>query len=43
VAGRLASFKVPSKVVFVTAQLPRGASGKILKRELRDSLAAATD
>jgi len=43
VASRLAGFKVPSKVVFVTAQLPRGASGKILKRELRDSLASTAD
>jgi len=43
VASRLAGFKVPSKVVFVTAQLPRGASGKILKRELRDSLASTPD
>ena len=33
---RLAGFKVPSRVVFVDEQLPRGATGKILKRELRD-------
>jgi fatty-acyl-CoA synthase len=32
---RLAHFKAPKKVVFV-AELPRNASGKILKRELRD-------
>jgi long-chain acyl-CoA synthetase len=42
VAERLAGFKVPSKVVFVTEQLPRGATGKILKRELRDSLTASS-
>lgn len=32
---RLASFKAPKRVVLVT-ELPRNASGKILKRELRD-------
>jgi long-chain acyl-CoA synthetase len=36
VAERLASFKVPSRVLIVDEQLPRNASGKILKRELRD-------
>ena len=40
VGERLAGFKVPTRVVFVHAQLPRGASGKILKRELRDELVA---
>ena len=40
VRERLAAFKVPSQVVFVDQQLPRGATGKILKRELRDALAA---
>jgi len=32
--GRLAKFKVPQSVVFVEA-LPRNATGKVLKRELR--------
>ncbi|MEY2472305.1 MAG: steroid-24-oyl-CoA synthetase [Actinomycetota bacterium] len=32
----LAPFKVPSKIVFTSEQLPRNAAGKILKRELRD-------
>ena len=40
VKEKLAPFKVPSKVVFVDEQLPRGATGKILKRELRDDLLA---
>ena len=35
---RLANFKVPRSVEFV-AELPRNASGKVLKRELRESLA----
>ncbi|MFI9828899.1 acyl-CoA synthetase [Streptomyces sp. NPDC051913] len=35
---RLAHFKAPKRVVFVD-ELPRNASGKILKRELRDRLA----
>lgn len=40
VGERLANFKVPTKVTIVTEQLPRNASGKILKRELRDALLA---
>jgi fatty-acyl-CoA synthase len=35
VKERLAPFKAPKRVLFV-AELPRNASGKILKRELRD-------
>jgi fatty-acyl-CoA synthase len=34
---RLASYKKPRHVVFA-GELPRNASGKILKRELRDRL-----
>jgi len=40
VRERLANFKVPTRVTIVTEQLPRNASGKILKRELRDALIA---
>ena len=40
VGERLASFKVPSRVVVLDRQLPRNASGKILKRQLRDEVAA---
>ncbi|MGI5328570.1 class I adenylate-forming enzyme family protein [Actinomadura nitritigenes] len=36
---RLADYKVPRYVVFVGADLPRMASGKIAKRELRDTYA----
>ena len=33
----LAPFKVPSRIAFADEQLPRNASGKILKRSLRDA------
>jgi long-chain acyl-CoA synthetase len=36
-AERLAGFKVPSRIAFTEAQLPRNPSGKILKRDLRTS------
>lgn len=39
VGARLAKFKVPSVVTVVTESLPRNASGKILKRELREAAA----
>ncbi len=38
VRGRLAGFKVPKQVLFMD-ELPRNASGKLLKRVLRDGLA----
>ena len=37
--ARLAAFKAPKRVMFVDA-LPRNASGKVLKRELRDRFGA---
>lgn len=40
VRGKLSSFKLPKAVRFVQ-DLPRNASGKILKRELRDRFAAS--
>ncbi len=40
VGERLAGFKVPSYVQIVTESLPRNASGKILKRDLRDAVIA---
>jgi long-chain acyl-CoA synthetase len=39
VAEKLAAYKVPSTVVLTDQPLPRSATGKILKRELRDDLA----
>jgi len=38
VAQRLAKFEVPTKFIFRAAALPRNPQGKVLKRELRDSL-----
>ena len=35
-ATRLASFKVPSKVFWHQEELPRNATGKVLKKDLRD-------
>ena len=37
----IAAFKIPSYVEFRSEQLPRGATGKILKRQIRDEVAAA--
>ena len=37
--AHLSSFKIPKRIVFET-QLPRNASGKILKRELRQAMIA---
>jgi long-chain acyl-CoA synthetase len=39
VGERLAAFKVPAHVWIRTEELPRNAPGKVLKRELRESLA----
>ena len=35
--ARIAGFKVPSRIAFSNEQLPRNASGKMLKRELRST------
>ncbi|MGI9603823.1 MAG: class I adenylate-forming enzyme family protein [Acidimicrobiales bacterium] len=40
VGERLAAFKVPSVVVITEEMLPRSAQGKILKRHIRDDMAA---
>ncbi|MEX2394262.1 MAG: AMP-binding protein, partial [Actinomycetota bacterium] len=40
VAQRLAAFKVPVRIDIRDTELPRNAAGKIMKRELRDSLVA---
>lgn len=37
---RLAKFEVPTRITIVDQQLPRNASGKILKRDLRDQVVA---
>tara|TARA_R110000772_G_scaffold141114_7_gene250552 strand:- start:56688 stop:58388 length:1701 start_codon:yes stop_codon:yes gene_type:complete len=37
-AGQLAAFKVPRHIWFLAEPLPRNASGKFLKRELRETL-----
>jgi long-chain acyl-CoA synthetase len=38
VATRLARFEVPTRVIFYSQPLPRNPQGKVLKRQLRDSL-----
>lgn len=40
-ASRLASFKVPTQVFLVEEDLPRTATGKVLKRDLRDRFAGS--
>jgi acyl-CoA synthetase (AMP-forming)/AMP-acid ligase II len=40
VAERLAAFKVPSVIHLIDETLPRNAAGKVLKRQLREELAA---
>jgi long-chain acyl-CoA synthetase len=37
---RLATFKVPSQVFWHTEELPRNATGKVLKKDLRDQYSA---
>ena len=39
--GRLAAFKVPSAVFWHEGELPRNATGKVLKRDLRESYQSA--
>ena len=34
--GKLAAYKRPSSVVFVTEELPKTSTGKILRRSLRE-------
>ena len=34
--SKISAFKIPELITIVTESLPRNASGKILKRELRD-------
>jgi long-chain acyl-CoA synthetase len=41
VAERLARFNVPTKVFFISEPLPRTATGKVLKRELKERYAGA--
>ncbi len=41
VRERLAPFKAPTRISFVHEPLPRNPAGKILKRELRDTVVAA--
>ena len=36
--GRLAPYKIPAHIWFLTTPLPRNASGKYLKREVREQL-----
>ncbi|MCW2540368.1 MAG: AMP-dependent synthetase and ligase [Frankiales bacterium] len=39
VGKKLASFKVPSTIIFIDEDVPRTATGKVLKRDLRDQMA----
>ena len=39
--GKIAPFKIPSQIAFSEERLPRNPSGKILKRELRDTYFAS--
>jgi long-chain acyl-CoA synthetase len=42
VGQHIAPFKVPSRIDFAQADLPRNAAGKILKRQIRDELVKAS-
>ena len=42
-AESLAPFKIPNRIAFADEQLPRNASGKILKRTLRDTFFTPPD
>jgi fatty-acyl-CoA synthase len=42
-AQRIAKFKLPKRYVFATEPLPKGGTGKILKRELREPLWAGKE
>jgi acyl-CoA synthetase (AMP-forming)/AMP-acid ligase II len=39
VAARLARFKVPSRIIVIEEPLPRTATGKVLKRQLKERYA----
>jgi acyl-CoA synthetase (AMP-forming)/AMP-acid ligase II len=41
-ASRLAAFKVPRYIWFLSEPLPRNANGKFLKRELKEVLDPAS-
>ena len=41
VRARLAAFKTPVAIRFVDETLPRNANGKVLKRQLRETLAGS--
>jgi acyl-CoA synthetase (AMP-forming)/AMP-acid ligase II len=41
-AARLSDYKVPESFAVSAQPLPRNANGKLLKREMRDQLAATT-
>jgi acyl-CoA synthetase (AMP-forming)/AMP-acid ligase II len=40
-AERLSDYKVPETMTLTTAPLPRNANGKVIKRQLRESLVEA--
>ena len=40
-AERLSDYKVPETMTLISEPLPRNANGKVMKRQLRDTLAGA--